>query len=525
MPNLDIASILTHFSPELILVLGALVVLGYDIVVRGRDGRQGQLTLVTLVLALGATIWLWTMPAAGIFATHSIVDGSLVRPGAFLSDGYTHFFRLVGILTTGLVVLSGLVFMRGRTPFKGEFYALMLCAAIAMNLMAGANDLILVALAIEFLSITSYILTGYLRQDAASIEGGLKYFLYGAITSAAMLFGMSYVYGAAGTTTLTGGPEGEGLRSVAAALAHPDTFAVHGLQSVLLPGIMLMLAGIGFKIALVPFHQWSPDAYEGAPTPVTAFLSVGPKAAGFALLLRLMTQVFGGSELMAGWLGMIAILAMLTMVVGNLAALGQTNVKRLMAYSSIAQAGYMLVGLASIGGGHLAGLDPLGSVLLFILAYLFTNLGAFAIIIAIDHSEGSAELEAYSGLMRRSPYLAVALAIFLLSLIGIPPLSGFVGKFAVFGSAVAAGQIPLAVVGVLTGVISVVYYFRILREVFFGAPAEGAGAIRLAPSLSFVVAVTLVMTFVIGLAPGIFIDAANGAAEVIAPVGEMMAGH
>ncbi|MCB9176128.1 MAG: NADH-quinone oxidoreductase subunit N [Caldilineae bacterium] len=523
MPNLD--SILIHFSPELVLALGALVVLLYDIAIRGRDGRQAQLTLVALVLALGATFWLWGQPPLAIFEARGAAGGAVVRPGAFISDGYTHFFRLIGLLTTLLVVLSGMVYLRGRTPFKGEFYALLLCAVMAMNLMAGANDLIVVALAIEFLSITSYVLTAFLRSDPASIEAGLKYFLYGSVTSAAMLFGISLIYGVAGTTSLTPAYAPEAMRTVAGVLAEHDTIAVAGLESVLLPAIMLVLAGVGFKIALVPFHQWSPDAYEGAPTPVTAFLSVGPKAAGFAVLLRLMTRVFGDSGLMSGWMGMIGLIAILTMVLGNIAALTQSNVKRLMAYSSIAQAGYMLVGLAAYGQGQLAGLDPLGSTLLFLLAYIFTNLGAFAIIIAIDHAAGSSELEAFSGLMKRSPFLAIALAVFLFSLIGIPPLSGFVGKFAVFGSAVAAGQIPLAVIGVLTGVISVVYYFRILREAFFGQPVEGAGRLTVAPSLTFVVAVALVMTFAIGLAPGAFVDMANQAAALIAPAGEMLAGH
>lgn len=520
----DLGNIYVHFAPELILTVGVLVILLYDVVVRGRDAAQAWIAVATLVAAIVATVWLSTQPAGAIFEARSAVDpDKVIRAGVFLSDGFTHFFRLIGLVTTLLVTLSGLAFMRGRTPYKGEFYALVLSAALAMNLMAGANDLIMVALSIEFLSITSYILTGYLRNDPRSVEGGLKYFLYGSIVSAAMLFGMSLLYGATGTTSLVD-PAGA-TRTIAAVAADPERLMVNGLGGLLLPALAMVVAGIGFKIALVPFHQWSPDAYQGAPTPITAFLSVGPKAAGFAVLLRLMLSTFGGAELAPSWLGLLAALAAVTMIVGNLGALTQTDVKRMMAYSSIAQAGYMLLGLVALGGGMLEGIEPVGAVLVYILAYLFTNLGAFAVIIAVDHATGSSDVGSYAGLMKRSPFLAVALAVFFLSLVGIPPLAGFIGKFAVFSAAVTGGQAMLAVVGVLTGVISVGYYFRVMREAFFTAPPEGAGAIRLASPLRLVVVVALVMTFAIGLMPTPFIQLANQAAQVIAPVAEAMAGH
>jgi proton-translocating NADH-quinone oxidoreductase chain N len=404
--------------------------------------------------------------------------------------------------------------MRERTAFKGEFFAFLVFAALAMNLMAGANDLILIALSIEFLSITSYILAGYLRDDEFSAEAGLKYFLYGSITSAAMLFGLSLLYGATATTSL---PE------IAKVVAAPETALVTGLDGLILPALLMVLAGIGFKIALVPFHQWSPDTYEGAPTPVTSFLSVGPKAAGFAMLLRLLMTALESPTLTPGWLGVLAGISLITMLFGNIVALSQTNVKRMMAYSSIAQAGYMLVGLASFGGANLLGLEPLGSVLLFILAYVFTNLGAFAVIIAVDHALGASHLSAYGGLMRRSPLLAVPLFIFMLSLVGIPPLAGFIGKFAVFGSAVAGGQTWLAVAGVLAGVISVGYYFQIAREMFFGSAPEDAGPVPVPPALAFVIVAALFMTFVIGLFPDPFIDLAGQAAETLGPLAEPLA--
>ena len=526
----DYATIFIHFAPELILTIGAMVLLQYDLWIRGRDGRQPWIALAILLAAIAATGWLYGTGSTEVFTSRMALEGGgyeVFRPGAFVSDGFTHFFRLLSLLTAALVCLSGITYMRGRTAFKGEFYAFVILAALAMNLMAGANDLIMIALAVEFLSIVSYVLTGYLRDDDLSIEGGLKYFLYGSITSAAMLMGLSYLYGIAGTTSLP---------RLAAVIDQPESALVTGLTGLIVPaGLLLLLAGIGFKVALVPFHQWSPDAYQGAPTPVTAFLSVGPKAAGFAVMLRIFATVFGTPTVSGAWLGTIAVLAGLTMLIGNVAALTQSDVKRLMAYSSIAQAGYMLVGVSAFGQSALMGTTPLGSVLFFILAYLFTNLGAFAVIIAVKENTGSSSISAFRNLARRSPYLAVALTVFFLSLIGIPPLSGFFGKFAVFGAAVSSGLMGLAVLGVLTGVVSAVYYFRIVKAMFFGGSEEGAqeagaeepqaAAFRLSPALSFVVAACLTMTLIIGLLPQPFVDAANQAVEALRPLAAAMASH
>ncbi len=499
---------LLHFAPELILVIGAAVLLVVDIVANGRERGQTTVGMVTLAAAIAATLWLWMGPAVppegGLFAVHA--DGALVRPGAFASDAFTHFFRLTSLLATGLVWLSGLTFMRGRTPFKGEFGAFLLLCAMAMNLMAGANDLILILVAIEFLSITSYVLTGFLRQTDRSSEAGLKYFFYGSITSAVMIFGMTYLYGISGSTALP---------VIADAVRSPDNLLVKGMASLIVPALLMVLAGLGFKIALVPFHQWAPDAYEGAPTPVTSFLSVGPKAAGIAVLLRLFVGAFDAPLVSAQWVGLIGALAGVTMVVGNLAALGQTDVKRLMAYSSIAQAGYMLVGVAAFGGRSMGDLTALGAVLLYVLAYLFTNVGLFACIIAVDHVTNDSHIDAFDGLMRRAPMLAVPMVVFFLSLVGIPPLAGFVGKFAVFGAAVTSNHTMLAVVGVLTGVIAAVYYFRVVRAMFFRPAPDTAAAIRVAPSVSFVIWACLVMTLAIGLLPGAFVRVAKDAAAVL----------
>ncbi len=520
MPNLGL--IFIHFSPELILLVGALAILAYDLAVRGRDALQPWIALVTLVAAAAATVALYGS-AAGIFESTVNIGStaqpeiSTVREGAFVSDGFTNFFRLISALTASLVILSGMKYMHGRTPFKGEFYMFVVFSALAMNLMAGSNDLIMIAVSIEFLSITSYILTAFLRDDNKSIEGGLKYFLFGSITSAAMLFGLTYLYGIAGTTSLP---------DLAAVIARPESDLVSGLDSLVLPALMFVLAGVGFKLALVPFHQWAPEAFEGAPTPVTSFLSVGPKAAGVAVLIRLFAAVHGSESIGVAWLGILASIAGITMVVGNLAALPQTNVKRLLAYSSIAQAGYMLVGIAAYFGASLTGLDALGSVLYYILAYVFTNLGAFAVVIAVEQASGSSEISAFNGLARRSPMLAVSLAILFLGLLGIPPLAGFFAKFAVFSAAVTSGMTGLAIVGVLTGVIAAGYYFNVVKAMFLNAPAEGWTPIRTAPTLNFVIVLSLVMTFVIGIGVQPFLDIANSAAAVVLPAAEAIVdGH
>jgi len=329
-----------------------------------------------------------------------------------------------------------------------------------------------------------------------------------------MLFGMTYIYGAAGSTSLP---------AIAELAARPESMLALHLDAVLVPALIMVLAGIGFKLAIVPFHHWSPDAYQGAPTPVTAFLSVGPKVAGIAVLLRLLTTVFPEPALSGQWVALIAALAVVTMLVGNIGALAQRNVKRLMAYSSIAQAGYMLIGLAAWAGGALEGFSPLGAVLVYVIAYVFTNLGAFAVIIAVDRATGSSDVSAFDGLARRAPFLALALTVFFLSLIGIPPLAGFIGKFAVFGVAVTANQTVVAIVGVLTGVVAATYYFRVVAAMYFSPAPEAAPPVRPSGWEAFAVAGALAMTLMIGLFPGLVLGASRDAAAVLAPLAEHVA--
>ena len=436
------------FLPELILSVTALGIFGLAIVWRGRRTNQRvllALTLAGLALALAATMLAWG-ESASLFANLVAVDALAL------------FFKTFALIAAVFVVLSAWDFLATRTRAQAEFYSFVLFAALTIMIAASARNIILIYLAIESLIITSYALAGFLRDDARSTEGALKYFIYGAATSAVMLYGLTLLFG------LTGSAD---LDAMARALTNANAEA----RALAPPA--LVLAGLGFKIALVPFHQWAPDAYEGAPTPVTAFLSVGPKAAGFAVLARVLITAFPAFQ--PQWTVLLAALALVTMTVGNLAALWQTNVKRVLAYSSIAQAGYILIGLVAYAPASREAFAGLNGVLLFLFAYLFANLGAFAAVVAVEDVTGSAEVNVFAGLIRRAPALALALFIFLLSLIGIPPTAGFVGKLLVFGAALERGYAWLALAGVANSVVSVYYYYRVIREMFFAPAPDDRG--------------------------------------------------
>jgi NADH-quinone oxidoreductase subunit N len=327
---------------------------------------------------------------------------------------------------------------------RGEFYALLAASTLGLVLMSAASDLIMLFLAIETASISLYILAGFLKDDDKSTESGIKYFLFGAVVSAVMLYGFSLLYGFTGQTNI---------------YALADSFLAGDLSPWVIGGIALfVLVGFGFKIAMAPMHFWTPDVYEGAPTSITAYISTASKAAGFIVLVRVMLVVFPSIE--AQWALLIAILATATMTIGNLIAIAQKNIKRLLAYSSIAHAGYALIGLVALSVFGTA------SLVFYLLAYLVTNLAAFAIVILFARSAGSDEIEDYAGLSRRSPWLAMALLIAFLSLGGMPPLAGFMAKFFVFTAAVQSGWIWLAFVGVLNAIIGLYYYLTVLKVVY-----------------------------------------------------------
>ncbi|MCJ7621373.1 MAG: NADH-quinone oxidoreductase subunit N [Anaerolineae bacterium] len=485
---MDWAESLISLSPQLLLLVWALLVLGLDLVVTKAKDRLAYLALAGFVPPLVAAIYLLLQ------GTNQSLFSNMVRV-----DAFSLYFAIIACLAAGLVVLASMEYMKARTRYRGEFYGLLLLAALAMTLMASSTNLIMIYLSIEFMSLTSYVLVGYFRDDAKSSEGGLKYFLFGAVTSALMLYGMSLMYGATGTTDLA---------EISSALTGMQA-TMPPLRWLILPAILLMLAGFSFKMALVPFHQWSPDAYEGAPTPVATLLSVGPKAMGFSVLLRVLITAVPQFEF--DWVAILMGISLVTMTLGNLTAMRQTNIKRMLAYSSIAQAGYILVGVVSIVPFTVG----IHGVLLYLMAYLFTNAGVFIAVIAFSHVTNSDEISDYAGLVRRAPALAAVMVIFFMSLAGLPPTAGFVGKLFVFGAAVQAGYYYLAIIGVLNSVISVVYYFNVVRQMFFlPPPSEERLSLPRFPLAAAIICVVMVM--VIGLYPQPLIDLVGRSVTVLA---------
>jgi proton-translocating NADH-quinone oxidoreductase chain N len=415
--------------------------------------------------------------------------------GIYTVDSFAFFFKLMAVVSTGLVVLSAIEFMGERTPYRGEFYSLLLFATLGIGLIASATDLIMIYLAIELLSITSYILAGYLRDDPKSSEAAIKYFLYGAAASAVMLFGMSLLYGATGSTNLS---------QIAMALGEADA----SLRGIIFPAVILLLAGFGFKIGAVPFHQWAPDAYEGAPTPVTAFLSVGPKAAGFAVLARVFLTALPSFQ--PDQVALLAAISAVTMTLGNLVAIWQKNIKRMLAYSSIAQAGYILLGMVA------ASALGMTSLVFYLIIYVFANLGAFIVIITFSNGGGGDEIEDYAGLSQRSPGLALAMLLFLLSLAGIPPLAGFIGKFYLFAAAMKEGFIWLVIVAVLNSIVSLYYYLQVVRQMYI-IPPRTEEPVPASRALSGALLIALVGVLLLGIWPAPLVELIRVAAQAFLP--------
>lgn len=418
--------------PELgLLVLAGLVLIADIFLRRRRDRDLGLLTFGGLLLVAGLTL---------VFSRPNLVP-ELVFGGMLRMDWATYVFRLIFLVGAAISVLFTMD--SDRRIRGGAFYLLVIVSTLGMSLMAASADLIMLYLAIETTSIPLYVLSGALVRDQKSTEAGIKYMLFGAFTSAIMLYGFSLLYGFTGTTQM---------------YALKDLFESGGISTLALVAVaMLVLIGFSFKISAVPFHFWAPDVYEGAPTPVAGYLSTASKAAGFAVLLRFLTVVF--PDLYPSWL-LVAILAVASMIAGNVVAMTQKNIKRLLAYSSIAQAGYMLIGVAA--GTELG----YTSSIFYLISYLVTNLAAFGIVVVVGRSLGSDEISAYSGLSRRSPGLALALMVALLSLGGVPPFAGFIGKLFVFAAAVQADMIWLALIGIINSVFALYYYLVVLKVVW-----------------------------------------------------------
>ncbi|OGX38410.1 MAG: hypothetical protein A3C53_04640 [Omnitrophica WOR_2 bacterium RIFCSPHIGHO2_02_FULL_68_15] len=370
--------------------------------------------------------------------------------GMYLLDPLARAAKIFFALTAILVLLMTREFARHIARGVGEFYLLIMTATFGMMMLCSAGDFLMLFIALEIITLSFYVMTTYLRTDAKSVEAGMKYLILGALSTGFLLYGISFIYGWTGSTNFAA------LRET---IAQSPT-----LSPWLLFGFLLIFAGVGFKVAAVPFHWWVPDVYEGAPTPVTAFLSVGSKAAGFVVLLRLFHSIF---EPVSGvWIGLLAAVAGVTILYGNLVAMAQTNIKRLLAYSSIGHAGYLLIGIAAASGLGAAAVNY------YLAGYLFTNLAAFLVVIAVFNATGSDELTAYAGLSTRAPVLAAAMFIALLSLAGVPPLAGFVGKFLLLMAAVHRGLLWLAIVGAVAVVISLYYYLLVVKRMFVDPPAD-----------------------------------------------------
>jgi NADH-quinone oxidoreductase subunit N len=478
LPIVDLRPLL----PMLVLAATAVVVILLDLLPpRERKDHLGFVSALGVVLALVMTYWM----------TFSIGGGELRGfRGMVVLDPFALFFNVVIGYATGLVILLSMDYIRREGQEAGEFYILILLSSLGMMLMASAGDLIIVFLGLETMSIALYVLTGFFRHRLEAGEASLKYFLMGAFASGFFLYGIALIFGATGSTNLD---------RIANAVA-----AGAGRDPMLAIGFGLLLVGFGFKISAVPFHMWAPDAYEGAPTSITAFIATGSKAAAFASLLRVLLTSLRGAPL--DWPMLMWGMAAITMTVGNVVALAQQNIKRMLAYSSIAHVGYMLVGV--VAGGSLGN----GSVLFYLLVYTFTTAGAFGAVLLLERNGREAvQLADYGGLATRHPVLAVALSVFLLSLIGIPPTAGFVGKFYLFGAAVKSGYVWLAVIGVLNSAVAAYYYLRLIVFMYMREP-EGAPTV-LAPSFSGALALVVALWGVVqlGVAPGPLFDLAQAA--------------
>jgi NADH-quinone oxidoreductase subunit N len=402
-------------------------------------------------------------------------------------DGLGRFLEALFLLAGLLAVPLAVGYIRRRGIARGEYYTLLMFSVAGMMLMGLAADLIIVFLALELLSIPLYVLAAFAWPRSESEEAGMKYFLLGAFASAFLVYGTALAYGTTGSTNLRAI-----LASLQAGQADPLILAV---------AAALVLVGLGFKVAVVPFHMWTPDVYHGAPTSAVAFMAVGAKAAGFAVLLRLLLTGFPMAAEV--WLPIVSLVAAVTMIWGNVAAIAQTNIKRLLAYSSIAHAGYLMVAVSAGWSGDLAP-GAVSAALLYLLAYGVTTIGAWAVVLSLERSDGTGTaLDDYAGLARRRPWMALAMGVFMLSLIGVPPTLGFLGKFVVFGAAISARLVGLAVIGVLTSLVSAYYYLRVVVYMYMRA---GEPETRSEAWLTAAIAATAAATFFLGLVPQRLLD-------------------
>ncbi len=484
---------LVTIAPFVAAILVAVGVVVADVIVPGRR---------TIVLAVAfAGLAIVTLLTITTGATAATAFG-----GSYRVDDLTTYLDLIFVGTVALTLLFAPDYLEARRLPMAEFAAVLLFALTGAMLLAASADLLVLFIGLELMVLPGYLLAGYHKSDGFSTEGAIKYFLLGSFSSAIFLFGLAFVWGLTGTTRIA---------EVADQLAAMT--ATGGLSAGLALGLAFMSTGVAFKIAAVPFHYWTPDAYQGSPTPVTGYLSVGPKVAAFALILRLFVEALGPLKL--DWLPVVVVLALLTMTVGNLVALTQTNVKRMLGYSSIAHTGYILVGLAAYAAGRIEGLEGL---LFYVAAYSVMNLGVFAVIAALQRRPGvTSNLDTFAGIVRREPALAILMTLFLLSLTGIPPTAGFFAKAYVILAAVQASQAGnevlglLAVITVLNAAAAAFYYLRIVVYMFMRDPVSDEPSMAHGRLMWTGLAITALLTIAFGLIPGPLLEIVRAAARAI----------
>lgn len=496
-------------APEIIVCAAAVLVMLVDAFVRPTQRWiTGGISLAGIVIAAIATIWLWS---TGIGATAAADAFS----GMIVLDELRLGFTLVFLLVSGLTLLLSTVWVQNEKLPAGEFHSLLMFATVGMMLMASGNDLVIIFLGLEILSIATYVMAGFRRADVRSNESSLKYFILGSFSSAFLLYGIALIYGA--TSIAEQGP-GDSLNRIVAGTTNISEIAARMGQAqypaLLYAGAAMMLVGFGFKIATAPFHIWTPDVYEGAPTPVTAFMAAGPKAAGFASFMRVF--VFGlpfvvsastasAANLHQLWVNALFVMAILTMTLGNLVAIVQNNVKRMLAYSSIAHAGYALVGFIAAGAASdlTQRNTAIAAVIFYLLTYAVMNIGAFAVVQLIARNgDRRTAIEDYRGIGFESPVLAFSLSLFMLSLLGMPLTAGFMGKIMVFGSAIDQKYYVLVVIGVLNTAVSAYYYLRLIIVMFFGERTMAWSAPKVPASVALALVITVLGVLYLGIFPG-----------------------
>lgn len=476
---------LNVIMPEIILSVLGMALLLVNVFVPSKS--KGYLAWLSLIGIVGAGC----AAASGWGVSLESFSGSVVQ------DNFATFFKIIFLVAAGLAVLITDQYIEREGCNHGEIYPLVLFTTVGMMLMASGTDLMTVFLGLELMSISLYVLAGFNRDNIKSNEAGMKYFLLGAFSTGFLLYGMALVYGATGTTR---------INKIATIVTEMGAGATS--NTMLFIGMLLILTGFAFKIAAAPFHMWTPDVYEGAPTPITAFMSAGPKAAGFAAMLRLLLVAF--PVMKAEWSDLLWILAVLTMTIGNLTALRQDNIKRMLAYSSIAHAGYALVGFVAANATGTSG------ILFYMLSYAFMNIGAFAVIVLVGkQGEPNGTVMDFAGLAQKRPLLAAAMTLFLFSLAGMPPTAGFIGKFYLFSGAVQEGYIWLAIIGVLNSAASVYYYLRVMVYMYFKPGDQEFDWVSVSAPVALALVISAAGSLIPGIVPSVILQFAQQAVKLI----------